>query len=187
MEPMSLFEQNVLVLDQVRNLTGGDCTILNVDGSPAATIRLEDSAVSRLFRGSRDMTITENGRPVLQITDGRVVTDAAGTELAVLTSHNGLFTTKITVQMGDGAIFECEGPLAGQDFTVTMGERVAARIAGQMQGVPLQPDGSRTLRAQPGSGPPPGLPGCDDRRRRGHRHPPRQAALPPQPHSLIEG
>ncbi len=136
MEPMSLFEQNVLVLDQVRNLTGGDCTILNVDGSPAATIRLEDSAVSRLFRGSRDMTITENGRPVLQITDGRVVTDAAGTELAVLTSHNGLFTTKITVQMGDGAIFECEGPLAGQDFTVTMGERVAARIAGQMQGVP---------------------------------------------------
>lgn len=140
---MPLVDENTLILQQVKSLLSNDFDILNTDGSPIATIHTEGSAMSRMFLGSRELTVLEEGRPVLRIADpanfmsrdSYTVSDGAGAQLAVLTKEFALFTTKVGIQLSDGTVLNCNGSLFGYDFTISQGERIAARISRQMPGI----------------------------------------------------
>ncbi|AFV90692.1 hypothetical protein PACID_29270 [Acidipropionibacterium acidipropionici ATCC 4875] len=140
---MSLVDQNVLVLQQVRSFLTNDFDILDADGSPVATIHTEGSALSRMFRGNRELTVLEDGRPVLRITDevnilsrdSYTVADGSGATLATLTKLFTFATRKIQADLADGTSLLCTGSLFGRSFTISRGDAVAARIERRMPGV----------------------------------------------------
>lgn len=140
---MPLVDENTLILQQVKSLLRDDFDILDADGSPIATIHTEGSAMSRMFLGSRELTVLEDGRPVLRISDpanfmsrdSYTVSDGAGARLAVLTKEFALFTTRVGIQLSDGTVLNCKGSLFGYDFAIRHNERIAARISRQMPGI----------------------------------------------------
>lgn len=140
---MPLVDQNVLVLQQVRNFLNNDFDILDAGGSPVATIHTEGSALSRMFRGSRDLTVLENGLPVLRIADeanffsrdSYTVADGSGAPLATLTKLFTFTSRKIQIDLGDGVSMLCTGSLFSRSFTISRGDAVAARIERRMPGL----------------------------------------------------
>lgn len=140
---MSLVDQNVLVLQQVRSFLTNDFDILDAEGSPVATIHTEGSTLSRMFRGSRELTVLENDQPVLRITDEvnifsrdtYTVADGSGAPLATLTRLFTFASKKIQVDLSDGVSLLCTGSLFSRSFTIARGDAVAARIERRMPGI----------------------------------------------------
>lgn len=140
---MSLVDQNLLVLQQVKSFLANDFDILDAGGSPVATIHTEGSALSRMFRGNRELAVLENGRPVLRITDevnvfsrdSYTVADGSGATLATLTKLFTFATKKIQADLNDGTVLLCTGSLFARSFTISRGDAVAARIERRMSGV----------------------------------------------------
>jgi uncharacterized protein YxjI len=140
---MALVNQNILVLQQIRSFLSNDFAILDDQGRQVAAIHTEGSALSRMFAGSRELTVLENGNPVLRISDPPnllardtfTVQDGNGYPIARITKEFSFLTRRMRIELADGSQLLCEGRLFSLDFTITQGDAVAARVARRMPGV----------------------------------------------------
>lgn len=140
---MALVDQNVLVLQQIRSFLANDFAICDTGGRQLASIHTEGSTMSRLFAGSRELTVLENGSPVLQLSDTVnvlsrdtfTVSDGNGVPMATITKEFSVLSRKLRVELSDGSVLQCAGSLFGLEFTISQGQAVAARVARRMAGL----------------------------------------------------
>ncbi|WP_257476824.1 LURP-one-related/scramblase family protein [Acidipropionibacterium jensenii] len=140
---MALVDQNVLILQQIRSFLRNDFAILDASGAQIASIHTEGSGASRALAGARDLTVLENGYPVLRISDPPnlfsrdtyTVSDGNGLSMATITKEFSVLSRKLRVELSDGSVLQCAGSLFGLEFTISQGQAVAARVARRMPGL----------------------------------------------------
>ncbi len=140
---MALVDQNVLILQQIRSFLRNDFAILDASGAQIASIHTEGSGASRALVGARDLTVVENGYPVLRISDPPnlfsrdtyTVSDGNGLSMATITKEFSLLSRSMRVELSDGSVLQCTGSVFRRDFTISQGPAVAARVTRAMVGL----------------------------------------------------
>ncbi len=139
---MTIFEPNVLVFQQIKNLMKNDFAILDDQGTQIAHVETGGSALGRLFAGSRQLTVFDGpNNPVLQVKDNMSVgrdrmeiLDGQGQHIANLVKRITLFKTRIAVEF-QGEEIELLGNLWDFEFQISARSAVIASVSRSWSGL----------------------------------------------------
>ena len=139
---MTIFESDVLVIQQTKNLMKNDFAILNGEGVQVAYVETGGSALGRMFAGSRQLTVFDGpDNPVLQVKDtmsvGRdrmEIMDGQGNQIATLVKRITFFKTKVTVDF-QGEEIDLDGNLWDFEFQISARGQVIATVSRSWSGL----------------------------------------------------
>lgn len=139
---MTIFESDVLVIQQTKNLMKNDFAILNGEGVQVAHVETGGSALGRMFAGSRQLTVFDGpDNPVLQVKDtmsvGRdrmEIMDGQGNQIATLVKRITFFKTKVTVDF-QGEEIDMDGNLWDFEFQISARGQVIATVSRSWSGL----------------------------------------------------
>ena len=139
---MTIFEPDVLVIQQTKNLMKNDFAILDGEGMQVAHVETGGSALSRMFAGSRQLTVFDGpGNPVLQVKDtmtlGRErmeILDGQGRPVASLVKRITMFKTRVTVEF-QGEQIDLIGDLWDFEFQISAPDGVIATVSRNWSGL----------------------------------------------------
>ncbi len=131
------------MMQQITTFMSNNFDILNQQGDVVGVITTGGSPLSRMFTGSRSLTVTEaDGRPVLSLEDtvnfGRdtfELADPHGGPLAHLRKRFTFFRRRVDMHLADGTVVELHGSVFDFDFEFRVGELVPARVTRQWTGL----------------------------------------------------
>lgn len=123
---MSIFNQDVLVFQQTKNISKNDFAILDGSGGQVAHVETGGSALGRMFAGARQLTVFDGpDNPVVQVKDtmtmGRdrfEILDGQSVPLASLVKRVTFFKTRVTISM-QGEELDLLGSVWDFNFQIT--------------------------------------------------------------------
>lgn len=131
------------MMQQITTFMSNNFDVLDQHGEAVGVITTSGSVGSRMFMGSRSLTVTEvDGRPVLSLEDtvnfGRdtfELADAHGHPLAHLRKRFTFFRRQVDMHLADGTVVELHGSVFDFNFEFRVGEVVPARVTRQWAGL----------------------------------------------------
>jgi len=139
---MTLLTEPVLIVDQVTAVLSNDFEILDSEGTPTGVISTQGSLMSRMFLGSRRLTIRDaDGSLQVSVDDvmtlGRdryVLAGPDGARLATLRKELKLVKLSLTIDAGDGQL-SADGDFFEWNFTVQRPDRPVATFRRTYAGI----------------------------------------------------
>ena len=140
---MTLLHADVLVMDQVTSFMSNDFAIRDQAGAQVGEIRTEGSALSRMFLGSRKLSVHDTDGSVLVrlddvMTMGRdrfTLQDGQGYEIGQLVKEFTFFRKRLTLQLVNGEGLDVQGQLFDYDFEIAGPGGSVARVSRQWPGL----------------------------------------------------
>lgn len=139
---MSIFNQDVLVFQQTKNISKNDFAILDGSGGKVAHVETGGSALGRMFAGARQLTVFDGpDNPVIQVKDtmtmGRdrfEILDGQSVPLASLVKRVTFFKTRVTVSM-QGEELDLLGSIWDFNFQITGSTGEMASVTREWSGM----------------------------------------------------
>lgn len=139
---MALLAHDLLVIDQVTGLLTNDFAIRDAQGLQVGHILTRGSALSLMFRGPRQLAITEADQtPVMAIDDvanlGRDTFDLLGPDgqrFGEVVKQFTLFSRRLRVQLASGTL-QLTGNFRDREFAVASEQGEVARISRRWPGI----------------------------------------------------
>jgi len=139
---MSLLTHDQLVFQQTRNLVHNDFAIMDTTGQQVAHVETNGGTLSRLFAGSRELTVFDGpGNPLFKVVDpmdfGRdryEILDLNGQPLAHLTKQIRFFKTEVSIEIA-GEEISLEGGVWDYNFSFQGQHGLMATVSRQWSGL----------------------------------------------------
>ena len=140
---MTLLETDLLVMDQVRTFMANDFAVHDAAGARIGEIRTQGSALSRMFLGSRQLSVHDaDGSPVVLLDDvmtfGRdrfALLDGEQQPLGEVVKEFTFFSKRLTIRLADGQALDVEGRMFDVDFRVSGPGGAVAQVSRQWAGL----------------------------------------------------
>lgn len=139
-----LLGHDTLVMQQVTGFLSNDFDILDSTGQQVVGhVTTTGNGVSRFFAGSRSLDVADaDGTPLLHVEDPPdlgfdrfELSTPDGAPLAEVNSHFALFSTRVSLSVAAGPLFELNGDMLGLDYTFRLGDQLAATVTRQWGGL----------------------------------------------------
>lgn len=139
---MTIFDQDLLVFQQTKNISRNDFAIFDGAGGQVAHVETGGSALGRMFTGARQLTVFDGpDNPVIQVNDtmtlGRdrlEILDGQRQPVADLVKRITFFKTRISINFR-GEELELIGSIWDFDFQITGPTGVLATVSRQWSGM----------------------------------------------------
>lgn len=140
---MTLLATDVLVMDQVRTFMANDFAVHDAAGARVGEIRTQGSALSRMFLGSRQLSVHDaDGSRVVLVDDvvnfGRdrfALLDGQQRQLGEVVKEFTVFRKRLTIRLADGEVLDVEGRMFDFDFRITGAGGPVGQVSRQWAGV----------------------------------------------------
>lgn len=139
---MAILDYDVLVIDQVTSFMRDDFAIWDAHGQQVGHILTQGSALSRMFMGSRQLSVANpDGSPLLTVDDvpnfGRDTFDLlspTGERFGEVVKEFTLFTKRLSVHIGQESM-ELQGSFFEREFSIVGSGGEAARVSRSYPGI----------------------------------------------------
>lgn len=141
---MGLLETTpTLIVDQVTSFLSNDFAIRDSEGTPLGHIITEGGLGSRVFLGSRQLTVIDSDETAFVYLDDVVnlgldrfeLYDTAAHELATITKEFTFFSNRLSIAMATGEELQLAGDWLDWNFTIDAPDQAIAQVARSFPGI----------------------------------------------------